>query len=215
MFKESDPNQSLIIWVDSDPNVSLSANPLRELGCELQFFNETKDCIDYIRRVEHGKIFCIITSMMERGGRKEKGLMNAFEMINTIRLIWNRSYSPFLVMITCSADKQQCLDLGFDIVVYGDRKKMQDIIIKRFKNNSDAYYKQKWRKPSLLPCLKLREQAKEFLSTLNLDNNDLDPFVDHCFCENCEPKKIWYRGNPSEKYELPTGFYRYGIKIRN
>ena len=42
MFKESDPNQSLIIWVDSDPNVRLSANPLRELGCELQFLMKLK-----------------------------------------------------------------------------------------------------------------------------------------------------------------------------
>ena len=60
--------------------------------------------------------------MMERGGRKEKGLMNAFEMVNEIKLNWERSYSPFLVMITRTADKQQCLDLGFDVIVYGDRK---------------------------------------------------------------------------------------------
>jgi len=49
--------------------------------------------------------------------------MNAFEMINQIRLNWRRSYSPFLIMITCSSDRQQSLDLGFDIVVYGDIKK--------------------------------------------------------------------------------------------
>ena len=49
--------------------------------------------------------------MMERRGRKEKGLMNAFEMVNEIKLNWERSYSPFLVMITRTADKQQCLDL--------------------------------------------------------------------------------------------------------
>ena len=206
---------SLIIWVDSDPYVSSSASPLRELGCDLKFFNETQDCLDYITTNSHENIFCIITSMMERDGRKEKGLMNAFEMVNQIRLNWRRSYSPFLVMITCSADRQQCLDLGFDIVVYGDRKKMQDIIIKRFRNNSNAYYKQKWREPSLLPCLNLRELAKNFLNTLNLNNSDMDPFADHCFCENCESKKIWYRGEPSEKYVLPTGFYRYGIKIRD
>ena len=49
--------------------------------------------------------------MMERGGRKENGLMNAFEMVNEIKLNWERSYSPFLVMIIRTANKQQCLDL--------------------------------------------------------------------------------------------------------
>lgn len=43
-------------------------------------------------------------------------------MVNEIKLNWERSYSPFLVMITRTADKQQCLDLGFDVIVYGDRK---------------------------------------------------------------------------------------------
>lgn len=205
----------IILWVDSDPNISLSAGPLRELGCSLKFFNETQDCLDFILHNEHENIFCIITSMMESGGRKEKGLMNAFEMLNQIRLNWKRSYSPFLVMMTCSADKQQCQDFGFDVIVYGDRQRMMNIIIKRFKNQSNAYYKQLWREPSLQPCLQLRTFAKQFLETLNLSRSDMDSFADRCFCENCEPVKIWYRGEPKEKYVLPTGFYRYGIKIRD
>ena len=88
---------------------------------------------------------------------------------------------------------------------------MQDIVIKRLKNKSDAYYKQIWREPSLLSCSNFRELAEEFLNTLDLNYSDMD----HCFCENCEPKKIWYWDNPTEKHALPTGFYRYGIKIRN
>ena len=206
---------SLIIWVDSDPSVSLSAEPLKQIDCNLKFFNETQDCLDYILNNDHENIFCIITSMMERGGRKEKGLMNAFEMINQIRLNWRRSYSPFLVMITCSADRQQCQDFGFDVIVHGDRGKMMKIIIKRFKNKSNAYYKQLWREPTLKDCLQLRDFAKLFLESLDLPYSDMDPFADHCFCENCEPIKLWYRGEPREKYVLPTGFYRYGIKIRN
>ncbi len=112
----------LIIWVDSDPYISLSAKPLKELNCDLKFFNETQDCLNFIRNSSEEDIICVITSMMERGGRKEKGLMNAFEILNEIKLNWERSYSPFLVMITRTADKQQCLDLGFDVIVYGDRK---------------------------------------------------------------------------------------------
>ena len=205
----------IIIWVDSDPNVNLSAGPLRQLNCTLKFFNETQDCLDFILNNDHECIFSIITSMMERGGRKERGLMNAFEMLNQIRLNWKRSYSPFLVMITCSADRQQCQDFGFDVIVHGDRQKMMNIVIKRFRNKSNSYYKQLWREPSLQPCLQLRIFAKRFLESLNISPADMDSFADHCFCENCEPVKIWYRGEPKEKYVLPIGFYRYGIKIRD
>ena len=111
-----------IIWVDSDPYISLSAGPLRQLGCKLTFFNETKDCLDYILSNQHGHIICIITSMMERGGRKERGLMNAFQMIKQIRYNWKNSYFPFLVMITCSADVQQCKNNGFDVIEYYNKK---------------------------------------------------------------------------------------------
>ena len=124
-----------IIWVDSDPYISLSAEPLRQLGCKLTFFNETKDCLDYILSNHHNHIFCIITSMMERGGRKERGLMNAFQMINKIRYNWKNSYFPFLVMITCTADVQQCKNYGFD-VIEKNRNKMMNIIIKRFNDKS-------------------------------------------------------------------------------
>lgn len=204
-----------ILWVDSDPNISDSAGPLCKLDCQLRFFNETQDCLDYIINKNQDPIFCIITSMMERGGRKEKGLMNAFQMINQIRYNWKRSYSPFLVMITCTADVQQCKDFGFDVIVHGDRNRMMNIVIQRFKNKSNAYYKTLWREPNLLPCLQLREFAKEVLNSLNIDPSYMDPFADRCFCENCEPKKVWYRGEPQEKYVLPTGFYRYGIKLRD
>ena len=140
--------------------------------------------------------------------------MNAFQMIDQIRQKWRQSYSPFLVMITTSADEQACKDNGFDVVVYNDRLKMQKIVSERLFKDSSAYYKQIWREPSLLPCANLRENAKIFLNSLNIPYEFFDPFADRCFCSNCEPKKIWYRGNPSEKYVLPTNWYRYGIKIR-
>ena len=151
---------SKIIWVDSDPYIERSANFLKEKNFIVVCFNETKDCVDYIKKQNGNDIRCIITSMMERGGIKERGLMNTFQMIDQIRKIWLQSYYPFLVMITTSADEQACKDNGFDVVMYND------------------------------------------------------PFADRSFCSNCEPKKILYRGNPSEKYVLPTNWYRYGIKIR-
>ena len=48
---------SLIIWVYFELNVSFSAKPLRTLGCELKFFNETQNCLDYIKNNFHENIF--------------------------------------------------------------------------------------------------------------------------------------------------------------
>ena len=118
-------------------------------------------------------------------------------------------------MITFTADTQQCKDFGFDVIVHGDRNRMMKIIIQRFKNKSNAYYKTLWREPNLLPCLQIREFAKEVLFSLDINSVYMDSFADRCFCEHCEPKKVWYRGEPKEKYVLPTGFYRYSIKLRD
>ena len=154
--------------------------------------------------------------MMERGGRKERGLMNAFEMLDKIKQYWKQSYSPFLVMITTSADEQACKDHGFDVIVYYDRLKMQKIVSERlFENTKYIYNKnEKWKQPQNLECSYLKKEALEFLDYLGIPDDKLDHFADRCFCLKCEPKIVWYRGNPSEKYVLPTNWYRFGIKIR-
>jgi hypothetical protein len=41
----------------------------------------------------------------------------------------------------------------------------------------------------------------------------MEPLADHCFCENCEPKKIWYRGNPSKKMYFLLGFIDMVLKL--
>ena len=208
----------IIVWVDSDPNIESSATFLKDKGFDVVCFNETLDAVGYVRKMKEN-VWCIITSMMERGGRKERGLMNAFEMIDQIRVNWTFSYAPFLVMITTSADEQACKDNGFDVIVYYDRTKMQKIVSEQLLKNSGAYYHKKknnilWREPNLLPCQNLKENALIFLRSLNIPDGLMDHFADRCFCVNCEPKVIWYRGNPKEKYVLPIGWYRFGIKIR-
>ncbi len=207
---------STVLWVDSDPNIEKSAYFLKEKDFYVICFNETKDCLDYITKYEGTNVCCIITSMMERGGRKERGLMNAFEMIDKIKPIWKQSYSPFLVMITTSADEQACKDNGFDVVVYYDRLKMQQIVSDRLFNNSRYLYNinEKWNQPKNLKCSKLRSEALDFVNSLDIPNDLFDPFADRCFCLECEPKTIWYRGNPREKYVLPTNWFRFGLKIR-
>lgn len=137
-------------------------------------------------------------------------------MIEMIKNEWEKSYFPFLVIMTASADEQMCKDFGFNLILYYDQEKMQRIIIDKLKNDTDIYFSNKiYRNPSLLPCLELKKLAIEFLYTLNLKDSNFDHWVDRCFCKNCEPQLIWYRGNPKEKYALPIGWYRFGIKIRD
>ena len=117
--------------------------------------------------------------------------------------------------MTASADEQLCKDFGFQLVCYNDREKMQRIVLDKLKNDTSVYYNKIYRSPNLLPCLQIRNLAEEFLSTLNLNPNYFDHFIDRCFCKNCEPQLIWYRGNPKIKYALPIGYYRFGIEIRD
>ena len=127
---------SIIVWVDSDPNIESSTKFLKEKGYTVVCFNGTKDCFDYFKN-DDKSLICIITSMMERGGRKERGLMNTFEMVIEIKKIWKRSYSLFLVMITTSADEQACKDNWFDVVVYYDSLKMEKIVVEYLDNNKN------------------------------------------------------------------------------
>ena len=157
----------------------------------------------------------IITSLFGSERRKKLGHPNCFQMLEMIKQIWKRSYFPFLVMMTASADEQLCKDFGFDLVVYYDREKMQKIVIDKLKNDTEIYYHKFYRNPTLLPCLQLKKLAEDFLRTLNLNENDFDHFIDRCFCKNCEPQLIWDRGNPKIKYALPIGWYRFGIKNRD
>lgn len=210
-------NDHVIIWVDQDPNISASATKLKQLkNVDLEFFNQTEDCLNYIKnKKDHKQILCIITSKMQYKNKpgENKNYMNSFEMMCEIRKFWHYSYSPLVAMITVSADEQECKDYGYDIFVYNDRSKLQDKIIHLLKHRTDMYYKEVWRKPNLLPCKKLRIEAKNVLALLELNPADMDPFVDRCYCQNCEPNRIHNRGE--EKYALPIGWYRYGIKIRD
>ena len=112
-------------------------------------------------------------------------------MIEMIKNEWEKSYFPFLVIMTASADEQMCKDFGFNLILYYDQEKMQRIIIDKLKNDTDIYFSNKiYRNPSLLPCLELKILSKEFLSTLNLKRSNFDNWVDRCFCKNCEPQLI-------------------------
>ena len=132
-------------------------------------------------------------------------------MIEQIKRLLINGVNPFFVMMTLNADKQQCKDFGFDLIVINDRGQMQQLVIQRIKNNISLY-----REPSLQPCIQgIRILAEEILSKLNIIRQNLDKYVDRCFCKNCEPNSISYRGEQKVKYSLPIGWYRFGIKTNN
>ncbi|CAF3436859.1 unnamed protein product [Rotaria sp. Silwood2] len=206
-----------IIWVDCDPNIYDSTILFRNENWKVWCFNATRDATEALQtdQISPANVRCIITSMMERTGGRERGLRNGLEMLDDMKLIWKRnklSCSPLIAIISRKTDVQKCKEHGAEIVVIGDRAKLQRDIITRLKQSSDIYYRLQWRDPSLLPCENLRDIAHKFLSTLQLDPSYLDPFADRCFCVSCEPRQISERSG--EKYALPTGYYRYGIAIR-
>ena len=79
-----------------------------------------------------------------------------------IKREWVRSYFPFLAMMTASADEQLCKDSGFQLICYYDREKMQRIVLNKLKTDTSVYYNKIYRSPNLLPCLQIRNLAKEF-----------------------------------------------------
>ena len=126
--------ETIIIWVDSDPNVYHSARLLRAQNWRVVCFNETSDALKALNDGDlHAKnIHCIITSMMERGGRKERGCINGLEMIDEMKTIWrqmNISPSPLTAVISLTADIEKCKAHGVDIVVHGDYTKLQHEVI--------------------------------------------------------------------------------------
>lgn len=204
-----------IIWADSDKNIKDSASLLLNLGCRIHFFNDTPSCIQFIEKnIDNLNIKCIITSLFGSERRRKLGHPNCFQMIDKIRQIWNKEYRPLLVMMTANANEQQCKDYGFDLIVYYDRTKMQKTVIEKLKKDTEVYYSTAWREPSLLPCLDLKSFATDCLKSLEINEDNRDIIIDRCFCKNCETTTISYRGDPKVIYELPIGWYRFGIKIR-
>lgn len=126
--------QSNIIWVDSDPNIRYSARLLEAQNWRVACFNETADALEALRkrRLEPSNIHCVITSMMERGGRRERGCLNGLEMLDEMKKIWIEAeihHLPFIAVASLSADVQKCKAHGADIVVFGDHNKLQHQII--------------------------------------------------------------------------------------
>ena len=208
----SDSNLIHIIWADPDRNVESASMFFNKEGYKIHYFHDTPSIIKFFEEGHYlnMNIKCLITSVFGKYNRKY-GHPNAFQMIDHIKRKLTNNSNIFFVMLTLYPDVQKCKDFGFDLIVNNDRGIMQQLVIKRIKNNISLY-----REPNLLPCKKeIRQLAEEILSKINIIKKNLDKYVDRCFCQNCETNQISTRGEPKVKYSLPIGWYRFGIKIKD
>ena len=130
-----------IIWVDSDPTIYFRLDRFRSEYSHVACFTETADALNALNNglLEPKYIRCIITSMMERGGRRERGLLNGLEMLDSMKLIWEKASIaklPLFTVISSTADREQCKQHGVDIVVWNDLLKLQEEVINRLKLRS-------------------------------------------------------------------------------
>jgi len=209
---QANNNNSLIhiIWADPNNSIESASKFFIDEGYQVHFFHDTPSCIQFFKNNNHlnMNIKCIITSQFREYSRGT-GNPNAFQMIDQIKRFLINGTNPFFVMMTLNVDIQQCKDFGFDLIVINNREEMQKLVIQRIKNNISLY-----REPFLQPCeQRIRILAEEILSKLNIIRKNLDKYIDRCFCKNCEPNSISYRGDTKVKYSLPIGWYRFGIKM--
>eukprot|EP01083_Nonionella_stella_P146198 459460_1 len=111
-----------IIWVTSSGKSKHETSILTNAGYSVRICCDTKQCIEYIKRNTNGtqqRIVGIITSMMHRGGRRQKHRKNGLEMIQYIKqnLLHSMHTNPVFAMNSSSVDPQQCKAMGINILV--------------------------------------------------------------------------------------------------
>jgi len=218
-----------VLWCDSDPRIRRSAYLILQCGFKLKTFNETADCLAYLGSLdsnEKGRIKAIITSGMKRGGRAEKGLLNGLQMLDKLRREWDNSMSPVLAVVTTGAlQADECAERGIKIIASTKEVKVP---VRRFVQEQvlgilgsfgakSRELRYAFSSKPQASCKENMENCLKFLhSIINKETfkKFQDPFGNHCFCSKCATQRIWYRGKPAEKYVLPIGWYRFGIKMR-
>mmetsp|Transcript_57205 Transcript_57205/g.159209 ORF Transcript_57205/g.159209 Transcript_57205/m.159209 type:complete len:472 (+) Transcript_57205:58-1473(+) len=126
-----------VLWCDSDTAVQDSAGILKAEGLEVLSFQTPEALLSvYNARTAVG----VISSMMEGGGRRERGLMNAFELfracVQSSSALGVRK--PVMVVISLSADREAAIAAGADFVVYGNRARAQQLMLGALRNRRAA-----------------------------------------------------------------------------
>lgn len=209
-----DDDSDKVIWVDSDPHVEASI--LQKAGFQVLRFTEVQDAMAAI--TSQKGITAVITSSMKRDGRAEKGLPSGFDLANFVRRHYaQESYKPLLCFITASADQQEVLECGFSIYVKYDRERLQNETVKMLQGATNRDFRCV-RARGMGCSWKSRDFARAIVDFI-LERAPINfsafhsSFSDLCFCTSCEPQRMMTRAN--SKYALPTGWFGFGIHIRD
>ncbi|CAF1672958.1 unnamed protein product, partial [Adineta ricciae] len=137
--------RSNIIWVDSNPDISKCTGPFELRNWRVARFNETADALNALEggQLKANNIDCVITSMMERGGRRERGLVNGLEMLQRMKTTFDKAgitSKPLFAVISCTADMETCKKYGVDIVVIGNYTILQKQIITEITKRQNDYF---------------------------------------------------------------------------
>lgn len=129
MNMESIDSLSNIIWVDSNPKINQSLELLLAANMRVACFHETADALRALRqrKLNIKNLECVITSMMEGGGRKERGFLNGLQMLDSIKQMVNyvgQKEKPIFVVVSPNANVKECKKHEVDIIVFGNYKQL-------------------------------------------------------------------------------------------
>jgi len=129
-----------VLWCDSDIQIERSATAFKEAGLEVRAFHSPEDLLqEYeLRLGEHfaTDVVAVVSSMMESGGRKEKGLMNAFDLLAACRAAVYKAGRrvPVFGIISMSAKPELAYANGADVCSIGDRAGLQERVLQKLQH---------------------------------------------------------------------------------
>jgi len=134
-------DDQFIIWVD--PSGKVTGKLLKDAGYDVETFNSTKGCLDFLKeatKAKREKLAAVITSMMEIPDRKKKGLKNGLEMLDEIQKMYKKlDKSPVYVVSSRNADAKECKKKhGVSMVVKGGWDVVQENLIVALKRESNT-----------------------------------------------------------------------------
>eukprot|EP01084_Bolivina_argentea_P053953 98966_1 len=120
----SKKEKNVVLWVDTDPSILKDATYLTKNGFYVKHFSETIYCIQYVTNhikqniKQNINIVGVITSMMRRGGRQKKKLMDGLQMLHYIKnnLLSNNKLIYYCI-VSNSVSKIEAKHYNIDIVI--------------------------------------------------------------------------------------------------
>lgn len=117
------------LWCDSDPNVWLSAGTFQSNGLHVRTFTDPETLLN-VYRGSPSTVACIVTSMMERNSRKERGLMNAYGLLEAVRAEAEIADAPMPIfaVVSQTTGAKEAMAAGADVAT-DSREEVQSKIL--------------------------------------------------------------------------------------